>query len=580
MADMSDIMKNARDENGSIAEKVPNPNFGMNQALKESGLNVDDLPSTQEVKKEAPVTAEDFEKLITDDRSPQVTPEQIANISKKVPKEEPVAVEADAGDETKWVKLSPETNYGGIVKDREARDAKEKTNVLDLIDEANADEEKRLKKAIEVTSDKEKFEQLMEGTPVAQNGTPNVQYESSHSVGQRVNSGRFAKKEFNPIADNTEDVAADLIPSYSDDDSNTSAADEEPDVNDTEGYSQYIRNLEVASIDAGETPVRIVKDRQLEAVPAKRDKAKYLGDQAFMNAITKFKKDNFTVVSVPLVNSGFTVDMVGTGVVDLMQLYGRVNEDTSQMDYEIEKMRAVMKNVVGTRPHVDSMQLRNYIHYRDYNMMAWGLICATLDKVEIVTNCSECGKPFRITASPRALLMNMEEIMKRQTEIEASDSINDYSLLTSNRKFVSSNMFEITIGHPTYSELINGMSQIRNYATGMNQIESTRFLNLAPTLYQIRSIKLPNGTITSNIYQIYLAIQMLTESDMAVLDNEVEIMTKEIIEPKFGIATVNCPHCKHTMKDIPYESLDELVFLHSTVSRILLAKTTTPEEEK
>ena len=120
MADMSDIMKNARDENGSIAEKVPNPNFGMNQALKESGLNVEDLPSTQEVKKEEPVTAEDFEKLITDDRSPQVTPEQIANISKKVPKEEPVAVEADTGDETKWVKLSPETNYGGIVKDREA----------------------------------------------------------------------------------------------------------------------------------------------------------------------------------------------------------------------------------------------------------------------------------------------------------------------------------------------------------------------------------------------------------------------------------------------------------------------------
>ena len=124
------------------------------------------------------------------------------------------------------------------------------------------------------------------------------------------------------------------------------------------------------------------------------------------------------------------------------------------------------------------------------------------------------------------------------------------------------------------------MGQLRRYATDgtMNQLEAGRFIEMANTLYQIRSIKMPNGVISSNIYQHYLALQMLSDEDMQVLDNEIRLLRKENLEPKFGVASVTCPHCHHVMKDIPYDTLDDLVFFHTTVSRMLDTKETEKPE--
>ena len=628
MADLDDIIQKPHDD--STAESVPNPNFNPNDFLKKTtglDIDVDNLRSTQEVQAEqqekpkGPVTAEDFEKLITVDANinpdpsvdstkqnqtppqnskpgalPRMTPDMVSRIGDSLNKDPIVSSQDNSTgltvvtpkedvEEEQWVKLSGETNYKDMIKKRVEAAKGQYDGVLDSMDASLKEEEERLNRAKEITSDPEKYQELMQRPAGDPNAIPRINYEGvSVDTTDRPLGGKA--KVFNPIAENSNiDVDDDdLMPSYDLDEKEDEDKDDDeaPDVTDVEGYTQYIRDLEVTTLPEGPSAARIVKNRQVETVDSgRKNKAgKFLGDQAFMNSITRFKKDNFTVVSVPLINSGFIVDVVGTGEVDLTQLYTRVNEQTSQMDYDMEKMRTIIRNVVGSHPMIEPSQLRNYIHYRDYNMLAWGHICATLDNVEIVANCTDCGKPFRITSNPRLLLMNMDEIMERQHQIEEANDINRYSLLVSNKRIVTSNQFEITIGHPTYAEFINLMGQLRRYATDgtMNQLEAGRFIEMANTLYQIRSIKMPNGVISSNIYQHYLALQMLSEEDMQVLDNEIRLLRKEILEPKFGIASVTCPHCRHVMKDIPYDTLDDLVFFHTTVSRMLNTKETEKPE--
>lgn len=497
-------------------------------------------------------------------------------------------------DADEWVKLSSESTDDGVKQKRVEAMAKEQDDMATLLDIALDAEDARVKRAEEITSSPENAQQFYAqgGSADVAGGTPKVKYDNVPM------EQRASDKTFNPVADEaaSEIDTDDLVPSYGaeeepeestdpakandsgTDKKKSKEEDEAPDMEDEVAYAAYIQGLDVAVVPEGNTVVRTVKNRQLDVETKDNKSGKFIGDQSFLNSITRFKKDNFTVVSVPMVNSGFVLDVVGTGGVDLTQLYTRVNRETSQMDYEIEKMKAIMKNVVGTHPRIDPMQLKKYIHYRDYNMMAWGHICATLDNVEIVANCDDCGKPFRITSSPRALLMNMDEILKRQAEIEAADDINRYSLLTSNRQIITSNMFEITIGHPNYAEIINQMGQLRKYAQQLNQIEASHFIQKAQILYQIRQIKLPNGVITSNIYQTYLALTLLNDTDYQILVEEIDQMQKDIVEPKFGISSVKCPHCGYVLHDVPYENLDELVFFHTTVSRMLRIKQTEKPE--
>ena len=613
MANLDEMMNEQRK-----ASSVPNPDFNPADFIQRAtGLNIDPehLPVTptapsdamdsmpkEEISDVDPTYESDVPVAAPPQASvePKHTPHRpvfqdrdpVRNTDNVNPRSAVIGGHARPGDseeEDTWVKLSAETTAAGVAKKRVDAMREKQRDLTDLMDSAIAEEEARAKHAAEVTSTPEATKQFLEkGGPINPEGaTPKVKYDNV-PIQQRV-----AERPFNPVADDADGSDTDdLIPSYGMDDIDVEdkpkadtptpkkEEDDAPDIEDEAAYAEYIQGLEVASIEEGKTVVRTVKNRQLDTDTKDNKSGKFIGDQSFMNSITRFKKDNFTVVSVPMVNSGFILDIVGTGGVDLTQLYTKVSRETSQMDYEIEKMKAVMKNVVGTHPRIDPMHLKKYIHYRDYNMMAWGHICATLDSVEIVANCDDCGKPFRITSSPRALLMNMDEILQRQAEIEAADDINRYSLLVSNRQIITSNMFEITIGHPNYAEIINQMGQLRKYAQQLGQIEAQHFIEKAQILYQIRQIKLPNGVITSNIYQTYLALTLLADDDYQMLVEEIDTMRKAIVEPKFGISTVKCPHCGHVLHDIPYENLDELVFFHTTVSRMLRIKQTEKPEKK
>ena len=85
----------------------------------------------------------------------------------------------------------------------------------------------------------------------------------------------------------------------------------------------------------------------------------------------------------------------------------------------------------------------------------------------------------------------------------------------------------------------------------------------------IRKIKLPDGTYANNIYQMYQALLIMSDVDLDVINKEATAMRDEIMVPKFGIKEARCPHCGKIIKDIPYESLLEMLFYHTTISSYL-----------
>ena len=601
---IENIMRKNR-ENGPIVAHVPNPTFAANQLRNATGLDIDPTtlppttPAEEKNQKFVPMASVDAVKNLPND----VGPETIHRVQiPGMPVQEPTPTGTgqtemmsaeefmQQNDGQVWAeKIDVEKEgYQRAMEKANANNDVANSALMGILDQAISTEEQRDANAKEITSDPEKYKDKM-----------SVPYDD----GQEKNTPIFYVEEernnrdrgFDPVYDASmrSDDINELMPAYSNSsDTNDSDSDEgtgttnsdkhetgssdinpdnPPDPENTKAYAKYIQQLEHVQLKDDPTVITTVKDRQVDIVVSNRNKTgKYLNDQAFMNAVSKFKKDNFATVSVPMVNSGFMIDIVGTGIVDLLQLYARPTENTTVMEYELEKMKTVMKNVVGTHPKINPMDLRNMIHFSDYNMMVWAHVCATMDNIETVSSCEECGKPFRISSTPRNMVINMPELEKRMTDIRNAESVEQFSLLTTNKRIVTSNQFEITIGHPSYADYVRTLTQIRDYAKTLNQVDTNRFFDLVADIYYVRNVKMPNNVITSNVYQTYLAINMLTEGDLVCLQEEIQKMRDKILVPKFGIAKVVCPHCGTSLTDVPFESIEDMLFFHSTVSRMLL----------
>ena len=363
-----------------------------------------------------------------------------------------------------------------------------------------------------------------------------------------------------------------LMPSYEEDKPETPEAEEEEPDPSTDEYAIFIKNLPTVT-DAEPTKgyaATQIREASVNVVKVNPNKTvNNLGNQAFQNAVTSFKRDNFSKVTVPMVNSGFMADMVGTGVVDLQNLYSAADESMSPYDYQLERMATVIRNVVGTSPKINPMQLANNIHYQDYDMLAFAHICATLKSVETVANCTECGKPFRITSKPINLLLNMDELYDRRVAIENAANIEENSLMTTSRVIETEAGIEVTLSHPSYAEIVRCIRGFQDFSGDMTAADRSRFQNLLDTLYMIRKIRLPNGIQSNNIFQNYQALMLLNQSDFSLVQREIADMRKEILAPRFGVREVTCPHCHRVIKDIAYNNLDELLFFHLSVEAFL-----------
>ena len=408
-----------------------------------------------------------------------------------------------------------------------------------------------------------------EETKAALLGNPNhgsVTYEKI-SYGERVKRDQHST---DPEVDQY-----DLLPSYDEFKDNEPSVDNEVDPKNQpltdDQYGEFIRDLSVVSpVQPQETAVKVIRHASVDIVDSYRQtKMQTVGDQAFLNAITKFKKDKFGKVTVVLPNSGFMCDIVGTGVVDLTNLYMNVSRNTDTYDYQLEQMRVIIKNVVGTSPKINPADLAGMIHHRDFSMMAYGHICATLDKVETVANCTECGKPFRISSRPTDLLMNMDDLVTRTHEIENAPNIDAYSLMSDYHMVATSIGIKVYLGHPSYQELIRCIRGYQDYKSRMTPADAHRFESMLQLLNMIRRIQLPTGITSNNIFQTYQCIMLLSQEDLDTVNNEVIKMNEKVIEPKFGIHEVQCPHCGKLVKDIAYEGLLDMLFYHTTVSSYL-----------
>lgn len=584
MEDMSKIMSNPDNANrhsSPMIEEVANPNFTRNAADElrtMTGLPVGEVPQ--------PIKMEDRMPITPGPAGTDTPPSEIP---------QGAVVEEDGT----WRKTYDPATLDKEIYDAAIRRAEEnvsknseKSDLMAAALRSVEDEEGRLADAAS-TLDDDNREELYHGDPrgagMASNldqagnrvtmdsdGVPNVHYTPDTGV---VVSQR--RDDIQNMTDTVENYSTgsmdDLTPSYGyesqeEADMADDAAVKEEEAS-TQQFGKYISSMEEVSAAFDKSVVTVTKDRQIDVVPSGRNKnGKFLNDQAFLNSITKFKKDNFSTVSIPLVNSGFSIEIVGTGPVDLINLYYRVNENTDAADYELEKMRAVMRNVVGTRPHIDPMQLRNMIHFADYSLMSFAHICATLDKVENIYNCDECGKPFRVTADPKTMILNYDTIHTKAMEFDRATSVDEHSLLTRNYKFTTESRFEITIGHPSYADSVHIKEQIKSYSQGMNEILRTRFVGMEDTLMYIRFVKMPNGVITSNVYQAFTALNMLTPLDLFYVNEQISKLRESIVTPMFGMRDVVCPHCKKHMAELPYENnrLDDLVFYHALTTRLMM----------
>lgn len=451
-------------------------------------------------------------------------------------------------------------------------------NMIDALDDAVASEEARAQEAEEITSSQEEYQKFM-GASADQQGDPNnienmpvVRFER---VKNTMIDGNRVHRTTDPILATAQqsDAVEDLLPSYemnenevAENEVDPTKEETVPDTSDMDEYAKYVLNLEEVCMPESDTVVKVIRDRQIDT-RGSNSKEKFLNDQAFLNSINKFKRDNFATVSVPLVNSGFVAEVVGTGAVDLLQLYQQVNDQTSRLDYELEKLKIVMRNIVGTEPKVHPMDLRNMIHYQDYNMLAWALVCATLDTVESAATCQECGKSFRVSSSPKDMVINMPELETRLNEIRSAKNIEQYSLMTTDQVICTDRQFSVTLGHPSYAEYVRTVSQIRDILTSNDSMVFQRsFANVSNMLYYIRNIKMPNGVITANAYQHYSALQLLGSTELGEIEKCIDKMRSESMIPKFGFAHVTCPHCGKTLTNIGYQDIDEMLFFHTMVT--------------
>ena len=465
-------------------------------------------------------------------------------------------------------------------------------NTINMIQDAIKAEDARVERHTEALDDEETRKKLM--TPDMERNSNTVHYtpefdqdkEESRKQDDVIDyTDEIKNLPKSPFEDELIDED-ELVPSYDDDaeedeDDNDGAEvtdvprtkTKRPAPEDSQAvYIKYVKDLETTTLP--ELPYRalsVTRERSIiEPVSSGRMKStKSLGDQAFLNSINKFKRDNFRTVTIPLVNSGFCVDIVGTGAVDLALLYNNTDQNTDAATYEIEKMRVILRNVVGTHPKVDKNDLRNMIHFADYQLMAYAHIAATLKNVEILQQCEDCGNDFHIVADSADLIMNMDELQDRMTAIRNTDDISQYSLMTTNKQMTTNNGFIVNFGYPSYADYINYLAEMKALSTNrMNQAELNRIRSMAAILPYVRNVILPNRVHTTNLYQRFVAITMLEDQDYNELETAINKMKEKIIWPRFGVKKVVCPYCKKVNTDIPYENLQDLLFFHFMVSRM------------
>lgn len=363
-------------------------------------------------------------------------------------------------------------------------------------------------------------------------------------------------------------------------DEETSVATVEQEESQEENFMKTIAELPLYEDEEDYKPKLVTKlIRGKSTRITNVDRHKDGGDVSFVNAINELRKKNYPVVQVPLVNSGFFVDMVGTGAQDMIMLYSMNDRDSTAIKYEIDRMKAVMNGVVGTEPNVRPENLKNMIHYADYQMMVFGRLCATFNTLNSVGTCQHCGKDFRFVRKPETLLLNYDELAGRIEEMRTNPDVSKNSLLSKDKviEFGDSGI-KITLGHPDYISTVNMYNSTMKYlypdSRGkylLSDIEREQFGMSISIISIIRNLILPNGVKAMNEYQKFLGLKMLTTEEFNVVKKTALEYTEQIITPKFGAEGLVCKNCGKPIT-VNFTNLEDMIFFHITVSEAISGK--------
>ena len=371
----------------------------------------------------------------------------------------------------------------------------------------------------------------------------------------------------------------DFVPDFGEDEDEVKEINETtstPDVDDDEDRSNADAVLNVLgtapTVEFSNGPkdlVSVVRDRHMktEIISTGRFESKSLADQAFINSVNKFKAKNFRTVRVPLINSGFFVDMVGTGSNDLVMFYDSSDQNISAAEYAMNRMKTIMKACVGAEPKVNPNELKNLIHNADYRMMSYGYVCATLEEIVFPHTCEKCNHTFKVKTNPAEMLLNADKMEERIQRIRSAKSASDNSLMAKEVKLSFDSGFEVTVGHSSYYDEVVMLNALNHYIQTLKPIEAAPLARLSNNLLYIKKISLPNGLKAANVYQTFKALQLMNLDEYSQVMDAIKTLTDMIITPKIGVSDVECPHCKEVIKSIELDSVEELVFFHSMVTQ-------------
>ena len=371
----------------------------------------------------------------------------------------------------------------------------------------------------------------------------------------------------------------DFVPDFGEDEDEVKEINEKastPDVDDDEDRSNADAVLNVLgtapTVEFSNGPkdlVSVVRDRHMktEIISTGRFESKSLADQAFINSVNKFKAKNFRTVRVPLINSGFFVDMVGTGSNDLVMFYDSSDQNISAAEYAMNRMKTIMKACVGAEPKVNPNELKNLIHNADYRMMSYGYVCATLEEIVFPHTCEKCNHTFKVKTNPAEMLLNADKMEERIQRIRSAKNASDNSLMAKEVKLSFDSGFEVTVGHSSYYDEVVMLNALNHYIQTLKPIEAAPLARLSNNLLYIKKISLPNGLKAANVYQTFKALQLMNLDEYSQVMDAIKTLTDMIITPKIGVSDVECPHCKEVIKSIELDSVEELVFFHSMVTQ-------------
>lgn len=298
----------------------------------------------------------------------------------------------------------------------------------------------------------------------------------------------------------------------------------------------------------------------------KKEKDSALSDKSFLTALNKVKKSLFSTTTLPLLNSGFFVEVQGGGIMDMLQLYRDKLADTSSMEYDLERLKTFARSIKSTTPNVAPELIISSIHESDYQFLALAYAAATVKTITQPNTCEHCHADFKIEMRPMDSILNMEAINEKVQILRNSEPLTT-SLVNTTFEVPTDYGLKVTLGHPTFLDYLKRMESLRQVIEN-NKEEGYKFASNIKTVSMIRQIELPNGVKTSNAYQIFKAMSLFNEELYDIIDNKILEMQEEVIIPEFGVSEARCPVCGKVNKDIRIGAIDDLVFFHIMVTRI------------